>query len=102
VQLEYDLTVDALYIQLSEMEIARTRAVDRNTNVDLDENGVVVGIEVIDFTLPWPLGPILEDFTLPEGEAQNLIGYFAFVSSGPLIAASSPPPARELAESTAA
>jgi uncharacterized protein YuzE len=91
-QLEYDLSVGALYIRLSDQEIACTRDVDDNTNVDLDASGVVVGIEVIDTGLPWPVAEILRDFDFPAGEVEQIIGYFPFTA--PTISVASPPPAK--------
>jgi uncharacterized protein YuzE len=91
-QLEYDLSVGALYIRLSDQEIARTRDVDDNTNVDLDASGVVVGIEVIDTGLPWPVAEILRDFDFPAGEVEQIISYFPFTA--PTISVASPPPAK--------
>lgn len=90
-QLEYDLSVRALYIRLSDKHIALTREVDDNTNVDLAEDGTVVGIEVIDIDLPWPVAEILRDFDLPPGEVEQVAGYFPFVT--PTISIVSPAPA---------
>lgn len=91
-QLEYDLTCGALYIRVSGEEIARTREIDDNTNVDLDASGTVVGIEVIDIDLPWPLAEVLRDFGFPAGEVEQIVSYFPFVA--PTISVASTPPAR--------
>jgi uncharacterized protein YuzE len=90
-QLEYDLSVRALYIRLSDKRIVRTREVDDNTNVDLAEDGTVVGIEVVDIDLPWAVAEILRDFDLPAGETEQVAGYFPF--SAPTISIGSPAPA---------
>ncbi len=90
-QLEYDLSVRALYIRLSDKDIARTREVDDNTNVDLAGDGTVVGIEVIDIDLPWPVAEIIRDFELPPGEVTQVAGYFPFAA--PTISFVSPAPA---------
>lgn len=75
-RLDYDLNVGALYISLSDHDVARTRVVDDNTTVDLDEDGVAVGIEVIATACPWPVEDVLRDFTMPAGEAENIRAYF--------------------------
>jgi uncharacterized protein YuzE len=90
-QLEYDLSVRALYIRLSDKHIARTREIDDNTNVDLAEDGTVVGIEVIDIDLPWPVAEILRHFDLPPGEVEQVAGYFPLAA--PKISIASPAPA---------
>lgn len=75
-RLEYDLNVGALYISLSDHDVAQTRAVDDNTCVDLDGDGVVVGIEVIATRYPWPVDDVLRDYRMPPGEADKLRVYF--------------------------
>lgn len=89
-QLEYDLSVRALYIRLSYKHIARTREIDDNTNVDLAVDGTVVGIEVMDIDLPWSVAEILRDFDLPPGEIEQVASYFPFVA--PTISTASPAP----------
>ena len=53
-KLEYDLNAGALYIRLSDVEIAHTAEAGDNAAVDLDASGGVVGIEVISVDYPWP------------------------------------------------
>jgi uncharacterized protein YuzE len=90
-QLEYDLTIGALYIQLSDARVVRTREIDGNTNVDLAEDGTVVGIEVLDIDLPWPLADIIRDYEIPAGEIAQLRSYFPMAS--PMIKMAEPAPA---------
>lgn len=80
-QLEYDLSVGALYIRLSGQSVARTDEVDDNTNVDLDTAGQVVGIEVVAIDHPWPIAEILRDYPLPDAERSQVEVYFR----GPLM-----------------
>jgi uncharacterized protein YuzE len=75
-RLDYDLNVGALYISLSDHEVVRTHAIDDNTSVDLDADGVVVGIEVIATNYPWPVDAVLRDYRLPPGETAQLRSYF--------------------------
>jgi uncharacterized protein YuzE len=75
-QLEYDLNVGALYIRLSDGEIARTREAGDNAAVDLDATGNVVGIEVISIAHPWPLADILRDYQVPDQEQDQIRTYF--------------------------
>lgn len=75
-QLEFDLNVGALYIRLSDAEIARTREAGSNAAVDLDSAGDVVGIEVLAAAYPWPLADILATYDIPAEEAVQLRSYF--------------------------
>jgi uncharacterized protein YuzE len=49
-KIEYDREVDALYIRLQEKEVARTVEVEEGLNLDLDEDGALIGLEVLDAT----------------------------------------------------
>lgn len=60
----YDHDADALYIEMSDSPVARTRQFDEGTIVDLDECGEVVGIEVLHPARDWPLDEIKASFRL--------------------------------------
>jgi uncharacterized protein YuzE len=45
--LEYDKEVDALYIRIQEVEVARTVEVEEGTNLDFDADGKLVGVEIL-------------------------------------------------------
>lgn len=75
-RLKYDLNVGALYIRLTDRPVARTREIDDNTLVDLDQDGIVVGIEVVSIEHPWALDDILRDYKIPAGEEAQLRAYF--------------------------
>jgi uncharacterized protein YuzE len=49
-KIEYDKEVDALYIRLQEKKVARTRELEDGLNIDLDEDGKLIGLEVLDAT----------------------------------------------------
>lgn len=80
--LEYDLDVGALYIRLSGQRISRTREFGGNANVDLDDQGQVVGIEVISAASRWPLDEILTATDLQHADAAQLRAYFGFPADG--------------------
>jgi len=46
-EISYDASVDAMYIKLSEKTIQSTHTLNKDVNVDVDENGNVVGIELL-------------------------------------------------------
>lgn len=45
-KLHYYPETDSLYIELSSADSAETRAISESVNVDFDENGAVVGIDI--------------------------------------------------------
>lgn len=49
-RIEYDKEVDALYIRLKEKKVARTRELEDGLNIDLDEEGKLIGLEILDAT----------------------------------------------------
>ena len=83
-QLEFDLNAGALYIRLSDAEIARTREAGDNAAVDLDASGGVVGIEVISAAHSWPLAEILASYDIPAQEEAQIKAYFRPQETQPL------------------
>ena len=49
-RIEYDREIDALYIRLQEKYVAQTLEIEEGLNLDLDKNGKLVGLEVLDAT----------------------------------------------------
>ncbi|MBN1663178.1 MAG: DUF2283 domain-containing protein [Deltaproteobacteria bacterium] len=49
-KIEYDNQVDAIYIRLQEKYVTRTVEIEEGLNIDLDENGKLIGLEVLDAT----------------------------------------------------
>jgi uncharacterized protein YuzE len=57
-KIEYDREVDALYIYLQQKEVAKTVELTGGVNIDLDESGKLIGIEIIDATQEYSLSDI--------------------------------------------
>ena len=57
-KIEYDREVDALYVRLQEKYVARTIEIEEGLNLDLDENGKLIGLEVLDATEKYSLADI--------------------------------------------
>lgn len=57
-KIEYDKEVDALYIRIQEKKVARTKEVEEGINLDLDEKGKVIGLEIIGATERYSLEDI--------------------------------------------
>lgn len=49
-KIEYDPEVDALYIRIQEKYVAKTREIAEGIHVDFDEDGKVIGFEILDAT----------------------------------------------------
>ena len=45
--LEYDKEVDALYIRIQEVRVARTEELEEGLNLDFDADGKLVGLEIL-------------------------------------------------------
>jgi len=46
-KIEYDKKVDALYIRIQEKQVARTQEVSDGVNLDFDDEGRLIGLEVV-------------------------------------------------------
>lgn len=46
-KIEYDKEVDALYIRIQEKYVSRTQEVSEGVNLDFDEEGRLIGLEVL-------------------------------------------------------
>jgi len=49
-KLEYDREVDALYIRIQEKEVTRTEEIEDGLNLDFDDQGRLIGIEILNAT----------------------------------------------------
>ena len=57
-KIEYDKKADALYIYLQEKEAAKTIELSEIVKVDLDKEGKLIGIEVLNATQRYSLSDI--------------------------------------------
>ncbi|MGA1864760.1 MAG: DUF2283 domain-containing protein [bacterium] len=46
-KIEYDREVDALYIRIQEKEVYRTKELEEGVNLDIDEEGKIIGLEIV-------------------------------------------------------
>jgi uncharacterized protein YuzE len=49
-KIEYDREVDALYIRIQERYVHKTKEIAEGINIDFDEDGKVIGFEILDAT----------------------------------------------------
>jgi uncharacterized protein YuzE len=57
-KIEYDREVDALYVRLQEKFVAKTVELDEGINIDYDEGGRLIGLEILDATERYALSDI--------------------------------------------
>ena len=57
-KIEYDKEVDALYVRLQEKYVARTVEIEEGLNLDIDDEGRLIGLEVLDATRRYSLSDI--------------------------------------------
>jgi len=58
-RIEYDREANALYIQMQERAVARTREIESGLLIDFDEENNLVGIEILDVTHRYVLSDIV-------------------------------------------
>ena len=46
-KIRYDPDADAMYISLRKDKVARTKEIDKNTIIDFDKKGQVIGVEIL-------------------------------------------------------
>ena len=58
-RIEYDREANALYIQMQEKEVAKTREVEEGVLIDFDGENRLIGIEILDVTNRFNLADIV-------------------------------------------
>ncbi|TAL26248.1 MAG: DUF2283 domain-containing protein [Nitrospirae bacterium] len=74
-KIEYDLYAKALYIRLQEKERNRTIELNENLNIDIDEKGNLIGIEILnpeEYPMEKILKPTVEEYTKKDAETITL------------------------------
>ena len=46
-KITYDKDADAMYVELTDKKFSKCKEIDRNTILDFDEDGNVIGIELL-------------------------------------------------------
>jgi len=57
-KIEYDKEVDALYIRIQQKYVSRTEEISEGINLDFDEEGRLIGLEVLDAVKRYSLSDI--------------------------------------------
>ena len=66
-KITFDKEADAMYIEVSDEEFAKNRKIDSETIIDLDANGKIIGIELLNVSKR-----MAKDF-LSDIRVQNLV-----------------------------
>lgn len=70
--LSIDFDADAAYLQLHEGEVVETQEVAPGVLVDLDQNRVVLGIEILDLDVFIPYTVLIQQFHVRQDEVRFL------------------------------
>jgi uncharacterized protein YuzE len=57
-KIEYSDTADAIYVSFKEAFVAKSKEIEEGVVVDLDENGHLIGIEILDVSERYTLADI--------------------------------------------
>jgi len=53
-EIKFDKEADALYLEFSNAEFAKNKKIDSTTIIDLDKEGKIIGIELLDVSKSIP------------------------------------------------
>jgi uncharacterized protein YuzE len=77
-KIEYDKDVDALYVRLQEKYVARTVEIEDGLNLDIDNEGKLIGLEILDATRRYSLSDIFnistENLILDKDKLERTLG----------------------------
>ncbi len=71
--LDIDEEAGAAYLQFNDNEVARTVECTDDIVVDLDEHGIVVGVELLDLSKSVPLDELVEKFHIRTESLEMLL-----------------------------
>ena len=55
-KITYDKNADAMYVELTDKKFSKCKEIDKDTILDLDKDGNVIGIELLFVTKRFPQG----------------------------------------------
>lgn len=69
---EFDTEIDSYYIYVSDEPVYKTKAISQYINLDIDEEGFIVGIEALDLGVKLPFQKFSQEYAMSL-EQQNKI-----------------------------
>lgn len=62
--IEFDTEIDSYYIYISDNAIYKTKSITQYINLDLDEEGFIVGIEALDLGVKLPFQKFSQEYAM--------------------------------------
>lgn len=62
--IEFDTEIDSYYIYVSDELIYKTKAISQYINLDIDEEGFIVGIEALDLGVKLPFQKFVQEYAM--------------------------------------
>lgn len=62
--IEFDSEIDSYYIYVTEGHVYKTKSITPYINIDLDEEGFIVGIEVLDLGVRLPFQKFSQEYAM--------------------------------------
>lgn len=70
--LEFDTEIDSYYVYVTDEPVYKTKSITQYINLDLDEEGFIVGIEVLDLGVKLPFEKFMQEYAMSLDTAVNL------------------------------
>lgn len=62
--IEFDTEIDSYYIYVTDEPIYKTKAISQYINLDIDEEGFIVGIEALDLGVKLPFQKFIQEYAM--------------------------------------
>lgn len=62
--IEFDTEIDSYYIYVSDEPVYKTKAISQYINLDIDEEGFIVGIEALDLGVKLPFQKFIQEYAM--------------------------------------
>lgn len=69
---EFDTEIDSYYIYVTDEPVYKTKSISQYINLDINEEGYIVGIEVLDLGVKLPFQKFSQEYAM-NSELQNRI-----------------------------
>lgn len=62
--IEFDTEIDSYYIYVTDEPVYKTKAISQYINLDIDEEGFIVGIEALDLGVKLPFQKLVQEYAM--------------------------------------
>lgn len=63
--IEFDTEIDSYYIYVTDEPVYKTKSISQYINLDIDEEGFIVGVEVLDLGVKLPFLKFSQEYAMP-------------------------------------